>query len=106
MKPLTTFVTGTFTTPERISPPLVFLTPPEKLVLEIATYGAYGSIIWQKDGVALGTMKAQASITEFTYYNEIFFCEPTTASDYGLYEAYYSGQSGITGATINVSSRG
>ena len=51
-------------------------------------------------------MKAQASITEFTYYNEIFFREPTTASDYGLYEAYYSGQSGITGATINVSSRG
>ena len=86
---------GSFTLPVRISPPVIFLVPPEKLVLEVSASGGYSSITWSKDGSALGTTAAPASISEFTNFFEIFVREPMTTSDYGTYDISYSGQGGV-----------
>ena len=57
--------------------------------------GGYTSIVWSRNGSALGTVAAPADITEFTHFFEIFVREPTTTSDYGNYDITYSGAGGI-----------
>ena len=99
------FITGSFTVPERVSPIVVFIIPPEKLVLEVSASGGYSSIVWSRDGNALGTPAAPAVLSEFTHFFEIFVREPTTTSDIGLYDISYSG-AGAIGAGIIVTSPG
>ena len=89
------YFVGSFTLPVRISPPTIFLRPPEKLVLEVSASGGYSGIVWSRDGVALGSTAAPASLSEFTNFFEIFVREPTTTSDYGQYDVMYSGGGGV-----------
>ena len=86
---------GSFTVPERISPYVIFLLPPEKLVLEVRTSGGYSNIFWNRDSNPLGTSAAPALLSEFTHFFEIFVREPTTTSDYGTYDVFYSGAGGL-----------
>ena len=67
--------------------------------------GGYSGIVWCRDGSALGTTNAPASLSEFTNFFEIFVREPTTTSDYGTYDITYSGQGGV-GTEILVVSPG
>ena len=89
------YFVGSFTKPVRISPPAIFLSPPEKLVLEVSASGGYDSIVWTRDGSTLGTTAAPAPLSEFTNFFEIFVREPTTTSDYGQYDVFYTGQGGV-----------
>ena len=74
-------------------------------MLEVRTSGGYGSIVWSRDGNALGSAAAPASLSEFTNFFEIFVREPITTSDYGAYDVVYSGQ-GDVGTTILVAPSG
>ena len=66
---------------ERISPKVIFLRPPEKLVIEVKVSGQYRNIRRQKNGV-LQTIQPQ----QFPNYNEILVYSTTTQEDIGLYE--------------------
>ena len=66
---------------ERISPEIIFLRPPEKLVIEIKATGRYRNIRWQKNQVPLLVHPQQ-----FPNYNEILVYSTTTQDDLGLYE--------------------
>ena len=99
------FTSGSFTTPERISAAVIFLRPPEKLVLEVSASGGYSSLVWTRGGNALGSTAAPAPLSEFTHFFEIFVRELTTASDLGDYDISYSGAGGL-GTTIMVIAEG
>ena len=85
------------TGPERVSPPVVFLTPPEKLVLEVRASGGYESITWNRSGSTFSQ-----SLSELVNFHEVFFRQPTTTSEYGTYEAYYSAEFPESGAMMLV----
>ena len=70
-------------------------------MLEVSASGGYSSVVWSRDGSALGTHAAPAVLSEFTLFFEIFVREPTTTSDYGAYDIIYSGGGGV-GTTILV----
>ena len=74
-------------------------------MLQVSASGGYNSIIWSRDSNALGTATVPASLSEFTFFMEIFVREPTTTSDYGTYDVLYSGLGGV-GTTIVVISPG
>ena len=66
---------------ETVSPEVIFLRPPEKLVIEIKATGRYRNIQWQKNSLPL-TIQPQ----QFPNYNEILVYGRTTQADLGLYE--------------------
>ena len=88
-------ITGTFPIPQRVSPHVIFLKPPEKLVLEVKTSGGYSGVVWSRDGNTLGTGAAPAPLSEFTNFLEIFVHILTTTNDYGTYDVSYTGEGGI-----------
>ena len=63
---------------ERVSPEVILLRPPEKLVIEIKATGRYRRIVWHKNGFLLPH--------QFPNYNEILVYGTTTQDDLGLYE--------------------
>ena len=72
--------------PERVSPLVVFLTPPEKLVLEVKASGGYDIINWNR----VGDRSFRQSLSELVNFHEVFVRQPTTTSEYGTYVASYS----------------
>ena len=74
-------------------------------MLEVRTSGGYNRIIWSRDGNALGSFDVPALLREFTHFFEIFVREPTTTSDYGLYDVAFSGSGGV-GTSILVAPPG
>ena len=66
---------------ERVSPEVIFLRPPEKLVIEIKATGRYRNIQWTKNGARLTIQPEQ-----FPNFNEILIYSTTTQEDIGLYE--------------------
>ena len=75
-----------------MSPPVVFLTPPEKLVLEVRTSGGYDFIAWNK----VGDSSFRQSLSELVNFHEVFVRQPTTTSEYGTYRAVYPIEGGET----------
>ena len=71
---------------ERISPRVIVLDPPEKLVIETRASGGYGQFDWQRNGVGFGTSPFIVTLQEFPNFFEIFVREPTNPSDLGEYE--------------------
>ena len=74
---------------ERVSPRVIVLDPPEKLVIETRASGGYRQFDWQRNGNPFTTAPGQPfSITlqEFPNFFEIFVRDPTTANDLGVYE--------------------
>ena len=64
---------------ENISPELIFIHPPEKLVIEVRSRGRYSGISWDRpsgsiDGALLSN------------YDEVYALGKTTEADYGLYQ--------------------
>ena len=66
---------------QRVSPEVIFLCPPEKLVIEVKATGRYSRIRWMKNAVVL-TVQPQ----QLPNYNEILVYHTTTSDDLGLYE--------------------
>ena len=80
---------------ERVSPEIIFLRPPEKLVIEIKATGRYRNIYWNKNGYSL-TIQPQ----QFPNYNEILVYGTTTQDDLGLYEVSLRATNIFTQRTI------
>ena len=68
---------------ERISPEVLYLRPPEKLVIEVKVKGRFREILWSFNG---GRISYTQSNESFSNYNEIYFIEETSNTNLGLYE--------------------
>ena len=74
---------------ERVSPRVIVLDPPEKLVIETRASGGYRQFDWTKNEYAFTVTQGQpftVTLQEFPNFFEIFVREPTTANDLGVYE--------------------
>ena len=73
---------------ERISPRVIVLDPPEKLVIETRASGRYSQFEWSRNGSPFmpGSGGFPITLQEFPNFFEIFVREPTTANDLGVYE--------------------
>ena len=73
----------------RISPPVVVLRPPEKLVLEVQVDGTYTFIDWMKDGKGGFTLFDESFIiseNNIAHFQQVYTNSPTTSEyDIGLY---------------------
>ena len=67
---------------ERISPDIIVLDPPEKLIIETSASGEYRQFEWSRNGTQLSL-----SQDEFSNFHEIYVRQPTTTDDLGVYEA-------------------
>ena len=79
---------------ERVSPRVIVLSPPEKLVLETRASGGYQLSDWIRNGNLFTLTQGQPfTVTpqEFPNFLEIFVREPTTANDLGVYEVDLAG---------------
>ena len=79
-----------------MSPPVVFLTPPEKLVLEARASGGYDFIAWAR----VGDRSFRQNLTELVNFHEIFVRQPTTTSEHGTYKAFYSVEGGTASILV------
>ena len=74
---------------ERVSPRVIVLDPPEKLVIETRASGGYRQFDWTKNNnpftLALG-QPFTVTLQEFPNFFEIFVRDTTTANDLGVYE--------------------
>ncbi len=64
---------------ENISPGVIFLHPPEKLVIEVRCRGRYSGISWDRPGASINRLL-------LSNHDEIYALGRTTEGDYGLYE--------------------
>ena len=79
-----------------VSPEAIILHPPEKLVIEVEVTGRYEFIDWSRNGNPFSERMtspffvrlpfAFPTSSELANYFEIFVREPTTESDFGVYE--------------------
>ena len=90
------YTTGDTLTISRVSPEAIILRPPEKLVIEVDATGRYELISWTRNGNLFSEMMTSQLFVRFPFvfptsselvnYFEIFVREPTTESDFGVYE--------------------
>ena len=78
---------------ERISPRVIVLDPPEKLVIETRASGGYQLFDWLRNGNEIRTAESIQSsspfiitLQEFPNFFEIFVRDNTTANDLGVYD--------------------
>ena len=64
---------------EAISPRVIFLRPPEKLVIEVKATGRVLAILWQRNGVRI-------SSSDLFSHDEIYVQEETNTASIALYE--------------------
>ena len=64
---------------ESISPEVIFLHPPEQLIIEVSVRGRYSRIVWHRNG----TDAPQSSLSNF---NEIYVVQETSSADFGHYQ--------------------
>ena len=69
---------------ERTSPEVVYLCPPEKLVIEVKAKGRFREVLWSINGTLITAIQSHAA--SFLNYKEILFIEETTEENFGLYE--------------------
>ncbi len=80
---------------ERVSPEVIILRPPKKLVIEVRVSGEYEVLFWYKGAIATfipGQMRPQ----EFPNYFETFVRDNTTADDEGFYSVQPQFKSGTS----------
>ena len=73
---------------EMVSPRVIVLDPPEKLVIETRASGGYRQFDWRKNANAFTTAPGQpftVTLQEFPNFFEIFVREPTSTNDLGVY---------------------
>ena len=90
------FLSGETLNITRVSPEAIILRPPEKLVIEVETTGRYEAILWSRNGNLFSDIMTSQFFVRFpnvfptsnelSNYFEIFVREPTTESDFGVYE--------------------
>ena len=90
------FLSGETLTISRVSPGAIILRPPDKLVIEVEATGRYEFVSWTRNGNRFSEMMTNPffvrlpnvfpTSSELANYFEIFVREPTTESDFGVYE--------------------
>lgn len=74
---------------ERISPQVIVLKPPEKLVLETQASGGYQKIQWTRNGINMSRTRTDTFFVnlpnELVNFFEIFVRKPTMTRDLGVY---------------------
>ena len=71
---------------ERVSPAVIILRPPEKLVIEVRTSGEYEVHFWRRNENVFSTSGFQVMFPdEFPNFFEIFVRDNTTVDDLGIY---------------------
>ncbi len=68
-----------------VTPQLIIIEPPERLVIEVQSSGAYDLINWARNG-AFFIFNDPISSDRFFYFYEAYVREPTSMDDLGLYE--------------------
>ena len=85
---------------DRISPQVIVLNPPEKLVLETQASGGYQKIQWTRNGYPISTDHVDPFFVslphEFVNFFEIFVRKPTTSRDLGVYRVSLQRSDGQT----------
>ena len=74
---------------ERVSPRVIVLDPPKKLVIETRASGGYQQLDWQRNGSVFTLAQGRpftVALQEFPNFFEIFVRDSTTANDLGVYE--------------------
>ena len=66
---------------ESISPEVIFLHPPEKLVIEVRCRGRYNGISWDR-------LSGSIDRSLLSNHDEIYALGRTTLADYGLYQVF------------------
>ena len=69
---------------ERISPEVVYLCPPEKLVIEVKAKGRFREVEWSINGTLITNIQSHAA--SFSNCKEILFIEETSEENFGIYE--------------------
>lgn len=64
---------------KNLSEEVIYLHPPEKLVIEVEVKGRYSRIVWHRNGTDL----PRSSLSNF---NEIYTVQATTTADFGHYQ--------------------
>ena len=84
--------TGNTVIMERVSPAVIILRPPEKLVIEVRTSGEYEVHFWNKNENLFGTSgNFQVMVPdEFPNFFEIFVRDNTTDDDLGIYRVQFT----------------
>ena len=78
--------TGDTITIERVSPAVIILRPPEKLVIEVRTSGEYQVHFWFKNKNLFSSSAFPVVLPdEFPNFFEIFVRDNTTDDDLGIY---------------------
>ena len=78
--------TGDTVIVERVSPAVIILRPPEKLVIEVRTSGEYLLLNWRKNENQFGTSNFQVMVPdEFPKFFEILVRDNTTDDELGIY---------------------
>ncbi len=77
---------GTIIRIERISPEVIFLRPPEKLVIEVRVSGGYDTLLWTKRSTdSFIVIPNRILPEEFPGFYMLFVRDNTTADDEGYY---------------------
>ena len=80
-------ISGETLTLEAVSPSTVILSPPEKLVLEVRTFGRYNFIQWIRNGNVAGLSGFPAMTgVNYAHFTEIYVNDSTSMTDLGVYE--------------------
>ncbi len=71
-----------------ITPQLIIIEPPERLVIEVQSSGAYEVIRWARNSFFYTFTSPDFPISSdrFFYFYEAYVREPTSMDDLGLYE--------------------
>ena len=69
---------------ERVSPEVIILRPPEKLVIEVRVSGDYEVLFWNK-GATDQTIPGLIEPQELPNFYEMFVRDSTTDEDVGIY---------------------
>ena len=88
-------ITGNTIRIERVSPEIIILRPPEKLVIEVRVSGDYEVLFWRRRTIST-FIPGQMLPQEFPNYLETFVRDNTTADDEGFYIVLPQFKSGTT----------
>ena len=69
---------------ERVSPEVIILRPPEKLVMEVRVSGNYAQLFWSKN-ISGQPIPGLLEPQELPNFYEIFVRDNTTVEDEGIY---------------------
>ena len=70
-----------------VSPSIIILRPPEKLVLEITPFGHYFFTSWSRNGITFGSTGFESTSSRgIVDFGDVYFSDSTTEEDLAEYD--------------------